>query len=94
MPLVAPAIQAKFKDRIFKGLKKNFSAATSKGDGYSSVSEEFLEKLADAISGIAIDLVEEITTNASVLPGQAVVGVGGGVPGPVSGATTAPGMIK
>lgn len=93
MPLVAPAMQAKFKKRIFDGLKAKMSSATSKGDSYSAVSEEFLEKIADAVSGIAIDLVEELTTNAQVLPGQQIVGVGGGVPGPVQGATVSPGKI-
>jgi hypothetical protein len=93
MPLIAPAIKSKFKQRIYDGFKKNFGGAASKGEGYSSTADEFWMKIADAISDIAIDMVEEITTNAMVMPGQSVVGAGGGVPGPMSGSTVSPGKI-
>jgi len=93
MPLIAPAIKAKFKDTIHSGLKREFSAAAGKGDGFPPVADEFWMKLADAISDIAMDLVTEMTTNAMVVPGQQVVGVGGGVPGPVTGSTVSPGKI-
>jgi hypothetical protein len=93
MPLIAPIMKTKFKKTIYNGLKKNFSDAASKGDGFPKVADEFWEKLADAISEIAADIVEEITTNAQVAPGISVVGAGGGVPGPMAGATVSPGKI-
>jgi hypothetical protein len=93
MPLVGVAIKSKFKDTIYSGLKREFSAAVSQGQGYPPVADEFWLKLASAISDIAMDLVDEMHSNAQVLPGQQVVGVGGGIPGPVTGATVSPGKI-
>lgn len=94
MPLIGPAIKSKFKKRIYDGLKKEFGSAASKGKDFPAVADEFWLKLAEAISGIAEDMVDEIQTNAMVLPGQSVVGAGGGVPGPMSGTTVSPGQIK
>ena len=91
MPLVPTAIKAKFKDRIFQGLKREFSPEASKAGGYQPLAEDMLLRLANAISDIAIDLVEEIKTNAQVVPGQAVAG--SSPSGPVVGATSAPGKI-
>lgn len=93
MPLIAASIKSKFKDRIFQSLKREFSPDYSKGEGYSPVAEEMLLKLANAISDIAMDLVDEIQQNAQVVPGQTVVGTGGGVPGPMTGSTVSPGKI-
>lgn len=94
MPLIGSAIKSKFKQSIYNGLKREFGAAAAKGDGYDSTADEFWQKLAEAVSDIALDMVEEITTNAMVMPGQTIVGVGGGVPGPVNGSTVSPGQIK
>lgn len=94
MPLVASEMKAKFRKTIKDGLKRVYASDVAKGKGYPPVAEESWDKMADAISDIAKDIVMEITTNAIVVPGQAVVGVGGGVPGPVSGTTVSPGMIK
>ncbi len=94
MPLIGPAIKSKFKQSIYNGLKREFNSAASKGEGYGGVADEFWQKLAEAISDIALDMVEEITTNAMVMPGQTIVGVGGGIPGPVNGSTVSPGQIK
>lgn len=94
MPLVASAMKSKFKSTIHAGLKRVYASSASGGEGYSAIADAQWELLADAISDIAADIVTEITTNAMVVPGQQVVGVGGGIPGPVTGATVSPGMIK
>lgn len=91
MPLVGPAMKAKFKDTIKAGLQREFSGEASKGQGYPPVAEEMWTKLADAISDIAMDIVTEIQTNAQVLPGQQVVTAGS--PTTQTGATVSPGKI-
>jgi hypothetical protein len=93
MPLVATEIKQKFQDRIHQGLKRAFNSDASKGQSYDPVADANWAKMADAISDIAMDLVTELTTNAMVVPGQQVVGTGGGVPGPMTGATITPGQI-
>ena len=87
------ALKAKMKTSVYNGLKTQFSSAAGKGSGYSAIADENWNKIAEAVSEIAKDIVMEIMTNASVLPGQAVVGVGGGIPGPMTGSTTSPGKI-
>lgn len=94
MPMVPSALKSKMKATIYDGLKAQFGGATGEGKEYTGVADPMWEKMAEAISGIAADIVMEITTNAMVMPGIAIVGVGGGVPGPVSGATSAPGKIS
>lgn len=84
-------MKAKFKDTIFAGLKREFGSATAKGDGYSPVAEEFLQKLASAISDIAADIVDEMHTNAQIAPGIPVATAGS--PAAQTGATTGPGKI-
>ncbi len=81
MALDPMAMKSKFKQRILNGLKGSFSNPNVT-DGDKS-----LEQLADAISAIAIDLVEELTTKAMVAPGIPVATSGG------PGATTGPGQI-
>jgi hypothetical protein len=93
MPLVGAAIKSKFKDTIYNGLKREFTASASKGEGYAGIADEFWLKLANAVSDIAMDLVDEMHSNAQVVPGQQVVGVGGAIPGPMTGATVSPGKI-
>lgn len=93
MPMMPSALQQKMEMTIFNGLKAQFGSAASKGDGYSAVAEEQWRKMAKAIAPIAMDIVMEIVQNATVLPSQSVVGVGGGVPGPVSAMTVTPGKI-
>ena len=93
MPLIAPKLQAEMEIRILNGLKSAYAAngATSK------TAEADWAKLAKAISGIAMDIVLAITTEAQVLPGIVIVasgvGVAPGSPLPVSGATAGPGKI-
>jgi len=94
MPLVAPAIKSKFKDTIYAGLKREFTAAVSQGQNYPPIADEFWLKLANAISDIAMDLVDEIHSNAMVVPGQAVMIPATSPPGaPSAGQTVAPGKI-
>lgn len=93
MPLSGPQLKTQFQKTIKDGLKREFGGAASKGDGYSPEAEAQWEKMASAIADIAVDIVTAITTQAQVLPGQQIVGVGGGIPGPVSGATVSPGQI-
>ena len=91
MPLVSASMKAKFKKRIEAGLAKNFPEVAATGE-YGGVSKEMWSKIADAISDIAMDIVDEIQTNAEVTPGIAVATAGG--PAAQTGATIAPGKIK
>ena len=94
MPMQPDALKAKMKATIYNGMKAQFGGEVSKGAQYQAAADPMWEKMAEAISGIAADIVMEIVTNAMVMPGIAVVGAGGGVPGPMSGATTSPGKIS
>ena len=94
MPLIAPNIKTKFKDTIYNGLKREFSAEVSKGKDYLPIADEMWHKLADAISDIAMDIVEEIHSNAQVIPGQSVSIPSTGAPGtPSAGSVVSPGKI-
>lgn len=90
MSLVGPAMKAKFKKTIEAGLAKNFPDVSGTAE-YGGVSKEMWTKIADAISDIALDIVEEITTKAEVAPGIAVTTQGG--PAAQAGQTVAPGKI-
>jgi len=93
MPMQPSALKSKIKQTIYNGLKSQFGSSTAKGDKYTPIADENWEKLAEAISGIAMDIITEIVQNAQVMPGIQIVGVGGGVPGPVQGSTVSPGKI-
>ena len=93
MPMNPATLKSKMKQTIYNGLKAQFGSSASKGSSYSPVAEEHWQKMAEAISGIAADIVMEITMNAQVAPGISSVGVGGGVPGPVQVTSVAPGKI-
>ena len=67
-------LKAKLKERIYNGLKEQFSSAAAEGQGYTPIADAQWQKVAEAISGIAVDIITEITTNASVLPGIVTVG--------------------
>lgn len=86
MPLQAAEMKAKFESRIHDGLKRVFSSDTD------SQADAQWAKIADAISDIAMDIVTEITTNATVVPGQQVVTAGS--PTAQTGTTVSPGQIK
>jgi hypothetical protein len=93
MPMMPDDLEKKMKQTVFNELKKQFLPAASKGQNYGPIATEHLEKIATAVSKIAKDIVMEITKNAEVTPGIQVVGSGGGVPGPMSGATVSTGKI-
>ena len=82
MALVSSEMKAKFQSRIHAGLSRVFSAEVAQGKGYPPIVDPYWERLADAISDIAMDIVQEIHDNAQVIPGQQVL-----VP-----ATSGPGM--
>ena len=78
MPLVAPAIQLKLELEIVNALTSSFAG----GDAASH------KKLAKAIAAaVAKVIVEELTTNALVLPGIPTAG------SPAAQVTVAPGKI-
>ena len=84
MPMDPVALKAKMKTTIQAGLAKNFGDVSGTS-GYGSISAAQWEKIADAVSGIAADIVTEITTNAEVLPGIAIT--------PIVGPTIGTGQI-
>jgi hypothetical protein len=88
MAMNAADLKSKIKDRVYNGLKAEFSADAATGVGYSPIADAQWQKLAEAISGIASDIVLEITTNAIVNPGIPTVG------GPTNQVTIAPGTIS
>lgn len=88
MPMQPAALKSKMKETIYNGLKAQFSGETGQGDGYTSVADPMWEKMAEAISGIATDIVMEIVQNAQVNPGIPTAG------SPVAQTTVAPGTIS
>jgi len=85
-------MKAKFQSRIHDGLRRVFSADVSAGTGYEPIADAQWAKMADAISDLAIDLVNEIQQNAEVLPGiQVTTTDSNGDSG--TGATISPGKI-
>lgn len=72
------------KQRIYNGLKREFAAEVAKGEGFPPVADGFWMKLADAISDAALDIVNDIQTDAQVQPGIPTT----------TGATVGPGVIK
>lgn len=94
MPLVAPEMKARFQSRIHAGLARVFSPDVAQGKGYPPIADPFWAKLADAISDIAMDVVDEIHQNADVVPGQQVLIPATNAPGaPSAGQTISPGKI-
>lgn len=87
MPMQPAALKAKLKATIHDGLKAQFGGDASKGADYMAIADAQWEKMAEAISGIALDIVMEITTNAMVLPGIPTAG------SPAAQVTVAPGQI-
>ena len=86
--LDAARLKAKMEDRIYNGLKAEFSSIASEGKDYLPIADAQWHRIADAISGIAIDIVNEITANAQVDAGIPTAG------SPVAQATVAPGKIS
>lgn len=88
MAMDPAGLKSKLKTRIHNGLKAQFSPAVGLGQNYPPIADEYWEKLAEAISGIAADIVMEITSNAEVMPGIPTAG------GPTKQETVAPGKIS
>lgn len=89
MPLVAAKMKKDLETAILAGLmrehKDDIKANPKAADAH--------KKMAAALSDIANVIVLALLTEAQIAPGIPVVGAGGGVPGPMSGVTTAPGKI-
>lgn len=88
MPMQPAALKSKMKATIYNGLKAQFSGETGQGTNYTPAADPMWEKMAEAISGIAADIIMEITSNAQVMPGIPTAG------GPTNQATVAPGKIS
>lgn len=84
-------LKAKMKQSIKAGLARNFGAVSGT-PGYAPVSSDYWDKLADAISDIAIDVVDALQKDAEVVAGIPVATAGG--PSNQAGTTTAPGKIS
>jgi uncharacterized lipoprotein YajG len=91
MALVGPALKAKMKKSIEDGLAREFGDVSAT-EGYGGVSKAQWSKIASAISDIALDIVEEITTKAQVDAGISVATAGS--PAAHTGATISPGKIS
>jgi hypothetical protein len=87
MAMNPAGLKAKMKMTIYNGLKAGFAAAAAQGTNYTPVADAQWQIMAEAISGIALDIVLEITTKATVLPGIPTAG------GPTNQTTVAPGKI-
>ena len=72
MPMMPLMLKEKLKARIFLGLQTQYMPTVAAG-GPAFIAESMAnwEKTAEAISGIAADIILEITLNAEVLPGIA-----------------------
>lgn len=92
MPMNPSALKSKIKQTVYNGLKAQFGSAAGKGKDYTGVADEQWQKMAEAISGIAADIIAEIQNNAQVMPGIGVATAGS--PAAQTGATTSPGQIK
>jgi hypothetical protein len=88
MPMDPAGLKSKMKERIYNGLKAEFGSSAGEGEAYSPIADAQWQKMANAISGIAADIVMEITTNAMVNPGIPTAG------SPVAQVTVAPGTIS
>jgi uncharacterized protein (DUF362 family) len=87
MAMNPSALKSKMKTTIYNGLKAQFGSSAGKGKDYSSVADENWQKMAEAISGIALDIVMEIVQNAQVMPGIPTAG------SPASQTSVGPGKI-
>lgn len=86
MALSGSKLKAEMQQRIYAGLQRVFSSAVAQGAGYPPIASEAWMELADAISDSALAIVQDIQSDAEVLPG---IPIGG----PFS-STTGPGKIE
>lgn len=87
MAMNSEALKAKMKQTIYNGLKAQFGSDVSKGSNYTPEADAMWQKMAESISGIAADIVMEITQNAQVMSGIPTAG------SPAAQASVAPGKI-
>jgi hypothetical protein len=90
--LVTSDVKAKFQSRIYAGLQRVFGGEAAEGTNYSPEAQKQWQMMADAISDIAMDLVNEIQSNAQVNAGQQVLVSGSA--STQSGSTISPGTIS
>jgi len=89
MPIIAAKVKMDIEQAVFNALKKEFKDEIKDNEK----GESSLKKQAKAISEIATVICTMLLSDVQVAPGIPVVGAGGGVPGPMSGSTTAPGKL-
>lgn len=87
MAMDPAGLKSKMKNSIYNGLKSQFGPVAGQGKEYSPIADAHWQKMAEAISEIATDIVMEITQNSQVLPGIPTAG------GPAAQVTTGPGKI-
>ena len=69
MALSSSKLKREMQQRIANGLARVFSSAVAQASGYPPIAASAWNELADAISDIAIDIVNDIQNDAEVLPG-------------------------
>lgn len=84
MAMSPSGLKSNMSARILASLEREFADVMST-PGYSSEVQAQWQKLANALSDIAMDIVTEITSNAEVNPGIAVTN---------GNVTTSPGTIS
>ena len=89
MALVAAVVKKKVEAALVSALAREFKEEIAQNSSAAASHK----KLAAAIADAAEVIVTEILTTCQVMPGQSVVGAGGGVPGPMSGSTVSPGTL-
>jgi len=94
MALNSSEMKARFQSRIHAGLQRVYNSYVAQGKNYPPIADQMWALLADAISDIAMDVVDEIQQNAEVVPGQSVLIPATSQPGaPSTGDTVSPGKI-
>ena len=79
MPLSGPTMKAAMKTAIVAGLTREFA----NGNTSPTITQSF-DQLADALSDIALVVVQQIQTNAQVNPGTTLLPDGTVGPGTIS----------
>ena len=67
MSMSESALKAAMKSRIYNALKKEFSAVTATGVGYTPEADAQWQKIAAAIAESALDIIAEVR-KATVIP--------------------------
>jgi orotate phosphoribosyltransferase-like protein len=89
MPLDPSTVAAALDPEIYNNLKEQFSSDVGQGSNYTGTADAQLQKIATAVAqAVAKVIVEQIKSNAQVLPGIATAG------GPTAQVTVSPGLIS